>query len=59
MEADNKSEGRSVSAITRRIGAENRRSEINIEIKKKIVLTHLKTLVLLSSFKKPISIFLH
>lgn len=41
--------------MTRRIGAENKRSDTNIVIKKKRVLIHLNTLFDFSSFEKPMS----
>lgn len=49
-EADRIAEGRRVSAITRRSGAENRSREINMVIKKNTVFTPLNTLFDFSSF---------
>lgn len=54
IEAERRAEGRRVSAITNKMGAENQRSEINMVIKKKIVFTPLKTRLLLSSLNTPI-----
>lgn len=56
--ADKKAEGRRASAITRRIGAENKSREINIVTKTNTVLIHLgnttTTLVsVFSSFANP------
>lgn len=57
-EAERSAEGRSVSAMTRRIGAENRSREINMVIKKNTVFTPLSTFFDFSSFNiKPISDF--
>jgi len=57
-EAERREKGRRVSAITRRIGAEKRRKDINMVIKKNRVFTPLTTLLDFSSFAKPISSFL-
>ena len=53
-EAERREIGRRASAITRRTGAEKRRKETIIVIKKKTVLTPLKTLFDFSSFGDPI-----
>ena len=53
-EAESKAEGKRVSAITRKTGAENTRKEITIVIKKNTVLTPLKILLDFSSFENPI-----
>lgn len=47
-EDDNKAEGKSVSAITRKTGAENKIKEIAIAIKKNTVLTPLSNPIFLS-----------
>lgn len=49
---ERRAEGRSASAITRRTGAENRRSDITIVIKKNRVLKPLIILLDLSSFEE-------
>ena len=57
-EAERSAEGRSVSAMTRRIGAEKRSREINMVIKKNTVFTPLRTFFDFSSFNiKPILFF--
>nr|GMD52952.1 hypothetical protein Iba_chr11bCG16500 [Ipomoea batatas] len=57
--ADSRAEGRMASAMRRRTGADNRRSETNMVARKKRVFIHLKTLqFLLSSLENAIFIFL-
>lgn len=55
-EAESSAEGRRVSAITRRIGAEKRSRETSIVMRKKTVFTALRSFLDFSSFgKKPMS----
>lgn len=56
-EAESKAEGKRASATTRKTGAENRRKEIIMVIKKNKVLTPLHNLLDFSSFENPISSF--
>lgn len=51
-EADSRAEGKRVSAITRRMGAEKRRREISILMRKKTVFTPLRSFLDFSSFEK-------
>ena len=52
--AESRAEGRTASAMTIRIGAENSRREIIMVIKKNTVFTPLNILLDFSSFEKPI-----
>lgn len=52
-EADNKAVGSKASATANRIGAEKKRKDIIIVIKKKTVLNPRNAFLLLSSFKNP------